>query len=284
MISRNLKLYFRDRTAVFMSMLTVLIIIGLYAIFLGNNMEQMFEQAAQQTTGVGELVDTWVIAGILSITPVTVSLAVFSIKIHDEEQSIARSFAITPASRWRIVFSYIVSGIVASFLISLVTLVVGEAYIWLTGGAILPLDSWLSLIGIVLINVFCGSSIMFFIASLVKKASAFSSVSTIVGTVIGFIAGIYLPIGSLPAAVQTIMKCFPFTYGASSIREIMTKEPLQQVFGGNSEALKATKEMIGVTIYWGDKTVTIAMCLVILIGFALIFGILSVLLMKRQTK
>lgn len=284
MISRNLKLYFRDRTSVFMSMLTVLIIIGLYAIFLGNNMEQMFEQAAQQTTGVGELVDAWVIAGILSITPVTVSLAVFSIKVHDEEESIARSFAITPASRWRIVLSYIVSGLVASFLISLVTLVVGEVYIWLTGGAVLPLGSWLSLIGIVLINVFCGSSIMFFIASLVKKASAFSSVSTIVGTVIGFIAGIYLPIGSLPAAVQTIMKCFPFTYGASSIREIMTKEPLQQVFGGNSEALKATKEMIGVTIYWGDKTVTMAMCLVILIGFALIFGILSVLLMKRQTK
>ncbi|MBF2671689.1 ABC transporter permease [Listeria seeligeri] len=284
MISRNLKLYFRDRTAVFMSMLTVLIIIGLYAIFLGNNMEEMFEQAAQKTTGITELVNTWVIAGILSITPVTVSLAVFSIKIHDEEQSIARSFAITPASRWRIVFSYIVSGIVASFLISLVTLVVGEAYIWLTGGAILPLDSWLSLTWIILINVFCCSSMMFFIASLVKKASAFSSVSTIVGTVIGFIAGIYLPIGSLPAAVQTIMKWFPFTYGASSIREIMTKEPLQQVFGGNSEALKATKEMIGVTIYWGEKTVTMTTSLLFLIGFALVFGILSVIIMKRQTK
>lgn len=284
MISRNLKLYFRDRTAVFMSMLTVLIIIGLYAIFLGNNMEQMFEQAAQKKTGITELVNTWVIAGILSITPVTVSLAVFSIKIYDEEQSIARSFAITPASRWRIVLSYIVSGLVASFLISLVTLVVGEAYIWLTGGAILPLDSWLSLTWIILINVFCCSCMMFFIASLVKKASAFSSVSTIVGTVIGFIAGIYLPIGSLPAAVQTIMKCFPFTYGASSIREIMTKEPLQQVFGGNSEALKATKEMIGVTIYWGDKTVTMTMSLLFLIGFALVFGILSVIIMKRQTK
>ncbi|MCH3072756.1 ABC transporter permease, partial [Listeria monocytogenes] len=76
-----------------------------------------------------------------------------------------------------------------------------------------------------LIKVLCCSSIMFFIDSLVKKASAFSSVSTIVGTVIGFIAGIYLQIGSLPAAVQTAMKCFTFTYGASSIREIMTKEP-----------------------------------------------------------
>lgn len=135
MISRNLKIYFRDRTAVFMSLLTVLIIIGLYAIFLGNNMEEMFKQASGKTIGIQELVNTWVIAGILSITPVTVSLAVFSLKVHDEELSIARSFAITPASRWHIVISYIVSGLVASFLLSVVTLFVGEMYIWLTGGA-----------------------------------------------------------------------------------------------------------------------------------------------------
>ncbi|MBC2308542.1 ABC transporter permease [Listeria welshimeri] len=284
MISRNLKIYFRDRTAVLMSLLTVLIIIGLYAIFLGNNMEEMFKQASGKTTGVEELVNTWVIAGILSITPVTVSLAVFSLKVHDEEESIARSFAITPASRWRIVVSYIVSGLVASFVLSLITLFVGEMYIWLTGGAILPLESWLGLISMMLINVICCSSIMFFITRMVKKASAFSSVSTIVGTVIGFIAGIYLPIGSLPDTVQTIMKCFPFTYGASAIREIMTKEPLQQVFAGNSNAMNATKEMIGITIYWGDKTVTTGLSLLILIAFAVVFGVLSVLLMKRQTK
>lgn len=284
MISRNLKIYFRDRTAVFMSLLTVLIIIGLYAIFLGNNMEEMFKQASGKTIGIQELVNTWVIAGILSITPVTVSLAVFSLKVHDEELSIARSFAITPASRWRIVISYIVSGLVASFLLSVVTLFVGEMYIWLTGGAFLPFESWIRLIGVILINVFCCSSMMFFIASLVKKASAFSSVSTIVGTVIGFIAGIYLPIGSLPATVQTAMKCFPFTYGASTIREIMTKEPLQQVFAGNTQAMDATKEMIGITIYWSDKTVTTGLSLLILSAFAVVFGVLSVILMKRQTK
>lgn len=89
--------------------------------------------------------------------------------MHDEELSIARSFAITPASRGRIVISYIVSGLVASFLLSVITLFVGEMYIWLTGGEFLPFESWIRLIGIILINVLCCSSIMFFIASLVKK-------------------------------------------------------------------------------------------------------------------
>ncbi|EJP5057555.1 hypothetical protein NUA22_000688 [Listeria monocytogenes] len=80
------------------------------------------------------------------------------------------------------------------------------------------------------------------------------------------------------------MKCFPFTYGASTIREIMTKEPLKEVFAGNTGAMDATKEMIGITIYWGDKTVTTGLSLLILSAFAVVFGVLSVILMKRQTK
>lgn len=43
MISCNLKIYFCDRIVVFMLLLIVLIIIGLYVIFLGNNMEEMFK-------------------------------------------------------------------------------------------------------------------------------------------------------------------------------------------------------------------------------------------------
>ncbi len=194
MISRNLKIYFRDRTAVFMSLLTVLIIIGLYAIFLGNNMEEMFKQASGKTIGIQELVNTWVIAGILSITPVTVSLAVFSLKVHDEELSIARSFAITPASRWHIVISYIVSGLVASFLLSVVTLFVGEMYIWLTGGAFLPFESWIRLIGVILINVFCCSSMMFFIASLVKKRVPLAPFRRLLGLLLVLLQGFIYPL------------------------------------------------------------------------------------------
>ncbi|HCD44303.1 MAG TPA: ABC transporter, partial [Lachnoclostridium sp.] len=35
-IERNLKLFFRDRSAVFFYLLSVFIIIGLYALFLGD--------------------------------------------------------------------------------------------------------------------------------------------------------------------------------------------------------------------------------------------------------
>lgn len=48
--------------------------------------------------------------------------------------------------------------------------------------------------------------------------------------------------------------------------------------------MDATKEMIGITIYWGDKTVTTGLSLLILSAFAVVFGVLSVILMKRQTK
>lgn len=137
----------------------------------------------------------WVIVGILFIIFVIVLLVVFFLKVYDEELSIVRSFVIILVFRWCIVISYIVSGLVVFFLLFVVIFFVGEMYIWLIGGVFLFFESWICLIGVILINVFCCSSMMFFIVSLVKKVSVFSFVLMIVGIVIGFIVGIYLFIG-----------------------------------------------------------------------------------------
>ena len=40
---RNLRVFFRDRASVFFSLIAVLIIIGLYAAFLGNTLTQGME-------------------------------------------------------------------------------------------------------------------------------------------------------------------------------------------------------------------------------------------------
>ena len=71
----------------------------------------------------------------------------------------------------------------------------------------------------------------------VKSVTAFSSVSTILGTLTGFLAGIYLPIGALPDYVQHFMKFFPPTFGVAQIRSILTKEPLEAITKGDSSSI-----------------------------------------------
>ena len=77
---RHLKVYLRDRSAVFFSLLSAFIIIGLMAFFLGDmNVDAILEiagpfvAAEELETLANHLVLAWTFAGILSINAVSVS-------------------------------------------------------------------------------------------------------------------------------------------------------------------------------------------------------------------
>ncbi len=75
---RNLKLFFRDRASVFFSLLSVIIIFALYALFLGDiQVENLKNGSGQVLPGAEWLVNAWIFAGILTISIVTVSLGAY---------------------------------------------------------------------------------------------------------------------------------------------------------------------------------------------------------------
>ncbi len=67
---RNLRLYFRDRLGVFFSLLGALVLFLLYMLFLRSlqtsSLESSFPDASPAT--ISAFVDTWMFAGIISIT------------------------------------------------------------------------------------------------------------------------------------------------------------------------------------------------------------------------
>lgn len=71
LIARNLRIYFRDKTAVFLSLLSPVILLFLYLLFLGslqvNNVAAQFPQA--ETRQITAFVNAWVFAGMVAITP-----------------------------------------------------------------------------------------------------------------------------------------------------------------------------------------------------------------------
>ena len=58
MTKRNLKVFFRDRSSVFFSLLAVFIIIALYAVFLGDTITGGMEDVE----GIDFLMNSWIIA------------------------------------------------------------------------------------------------------------------------------------------------------------------------------------------------------------------------------
>ena len=92
LVLRNLRIFFRDRSAVFFSLLAVFIIIGLYVLFLGDMMASSLKDVA----GSRFLMDSWIMAGLLAVTSMTTTLGAFGIMVDDQSKKIIKDFYCSP--------------------------------------------------------------------------------------------------------------------------------------------------------------------------------------------
>lgn len=281
---RNIKVFLRDKISVFFSFLSVFIIIGLYALFLGDiNMQNIKAMINQDNGNIRFLVDSWIMSGILVVNAITVTLGMFSVMIDDETKKRMQGFLVTPISRMKLVIGYLIASWAVGFILCMVTLVAAEIYIIAGGGALLSLTAMLKVIGLTALNVFSSSCIVFFLVSFVKSVGGFSTLSTIVGTIIGFITGIYIPIGVLPSAVQSAIKFVPPAHGAVLMREVFTEKPLSLVFGGApAEVASHFIEIFGIQIKVYDKVLSDITMIAIVALSGLLFLALSIFRMSRR--
>ncbi|MEA4853273.1 MAG: ABC transporter permease [Christensenella sp.] len=278
---RNLKIFFRDKGAVFFSLLSVLIIIGLYALFLGDSMTS----GNENVPGIEPLMGSWVVAGILAVVSMTSTLGAFGTLVDDRAKKIEKDFAVSPLKRGSIAGGYILSAIAVGVIMSLAALVVGEIYIVACGGELLSIQNLLLTLGGILLSVLSSSSIMLLLVSFFRSQSAYSAASILIGTLIGFLTGMYIPIGSLPAAVQTVVKCFPVSYSASYFRTVMMQQPMEVSFANAPQsAVSEFKTELGVTFDWNGQQTTLTVCVIVMAVTAAIFFSLAMLSLSRKRK
>ena len=253
LIKRNLQLFFRDRANVFFSLLAVLIIIGLYVLFLGDSMEQTLRaQSGADSDKAGIVMASIILAGMVSVTSVTSSLGAVGVSISDKGGA-AKDFLTSPVSRWKITLSYMLGSAAVGLIMTMAALLAVLAYILLCGGAMPDAAGLFNLLITVMLSVLCGNSIMFFISLFIKSLNAFVALSTVTGTLIGFLMGIYIPIGQLPGAVQWVIRCFPMTHSASMFKQILADGELAVLFrGAPLGTLDAFRETFGVILSYGN--------------------------------
>jgi len=280
-MKRNLLVFFKDKSSVFFSLLSVFIIIGLYALFLGD----VWTGSLSDLTGVRYLMDSWIVAGLLAVTSVTTTMGAFGIMVEDKSNKIIKDIRSSPIPRASIAGGYILSAFVIGMIMCLVTLVLAELYILSNGGALLGWAALLKVFGLLLLSTFSNTAMVLFVVSFFRSNNAFATASTIIGTVIGFLTGIYLPIGQLPDAVQWVIRVFPPSHSAVLLRQVMMADPLAATFAGiPAEYLEGFKETMGVVFKFGDTTVTPLMSMGILALSGLLFLGLSILSLSRKKK
>ena len=276
---RNLKLYFRDRNAVFFSLLGVLVIITLYLVFLGDVWASDYPQAI----GIRFAMDTWIMAGVLAITSFTTTMGAVGTMVEDKTKKIKKDFVASPLSHSSMTGGYILSTIVVGIIMSLVALVVAEIFIVIKGGLLLSLLDFLKLFGLILLATVANSAIVVFIVSFFDTLNSFGTASTLVGTLIGFFTGIYLPIGVFPPTVQWLIKLFPPSHAASLMRQVMMRAPMEKMFAGAPlKMINEFKWQLGVEFVFGDRVITSGVSILILVGTAVVFYLLALWNLSRK--
>ena len=280
-IKRNLKIYFRDKSAVFFSLLAVFIIIALYAVFLGD---VWLNDSMKGLKNADTLMNIWLLAGLLAVASVTTTMGAFGVMIDDKVKKIGKDFHSSPVKRSSIAGGYIGSAFLIGVIMSVITALVSQIYIVLSGGEWIKPLALAEVILLILFTTMTNTSIVCFIVSFFKSHGAFSTASTIIGTLIGFLTGIYLPIGALPESVQTVIKLFPVSHAASLLRQVLMEEALQTAFAGiPASYLNEFKEYMGVTFQFGGSEVSVWGSILILVFTAAIFYGLSLFNISRKS-
>ena len=280
-VSRNLKVFFRDKTAVFFSLLAVLIVLGLYIFFLGD----VWVDSFPNIKGVKNLMNCWIIAGLIGVTSVTANMGAFGTMIEEKSKNKIKDFYVSPIKKSKIVGGYIISSFIVGSMMSVVTLIISQIYLVYSGVYVLNFKELTEVFLIILMTSLSNSAMILFIVSLFSSEKAFSTASTIVGTLIGFITGIYLPISMLPDSVQIIVKLFPTSHGISILRQIFMKKQMDISFADvPTNYINEFKESMGVVYYINDKLVSNTTSIFILIASTIIFFSLAVLILYKKKK
>lgn len=277
LIGRNLRLFFRDRLNVFFSLLSGIVLFLLYTLFLSrlqtDGLGQTFPGAtAQEVSG---FVDSWMFSGIILLTTITTGLGALAVVVEDRQSGRFADFLVSPIRRGQLVLGYLVAAIAVALIMSTVVLTLSILYLGLVDGVWLTPGRLVEIAGIMALCCAGFTALSAVITSFLGSTSAFSAMSTVVGTVLGFVAGAYIPIGSLPAGVASTVNTLPFAQAAMLLRRPFTDDTLATLTGGVAEAGVELRKFYGIDIFVGDSVIPAWVALAVLAAMAVGFTALS---------
>ena len=283
---RNLRIFFRDRLNVFFSLLGALILFLLYTLFLGNLQTQDLADSlpGASDADVQAFVDSWMFAGIVLITTVTTGLGGTAILTDDGASGRFRDFLVSPVRRSQLVLGYLLSATAVALLLSLFVLAVSVVYLGVVRGLWLPVSAVAASAGIVVLSCLAFTALSALIVSFVRTNGAFSALATIVGTVLGFVAAAYIPIGVFPDVVASVVAALPFAQAGMLLRREFSEGPLATITGGSPEAEEVLRALYGLDLKVADWVVPVWFVVAVLVALTLACTALSAARIRRRIR
>ena len=282
-VQRQMRKYFRNKEVVMFSLLSAFIVSALYMFFLANMQIDYIKETVGNIEGIETMINAWIVGGLVCIPAVSVPLIMLCFKVDDVVDGTQKDIMVTPAKRTNIMLGYVISAFIVSFVMTILCLLFGELFIIAKGGTILSFIEFIKIIGIISLIIFSFTGFEFFLTLFMRTSSAITVANSLLNVLLGFLLGLYVPIGMLGKNIASVIKGFPLIQASSLIRQIIMNDSIGIVtFGAPQMAVDELRQMYGVDIMMNDTLLTPTVIIAILITFGIIFYVASVLLIKHR--
>ncbi len=229
---RNLLVYFKDKGAILFSLLTSLIVLVLYLLFLKGTFEDAFESALANAEFIrsfindGDIevfVNITLLIGMLGSAMITVPYSCLTTIVKDRENKIDYDISATPIKRWQIVLSYFCAASISACIMTGILLAAGMIILSMDGGLLLGTADILKAFGMVIIGSVSSTALFMAFMLFFKTAQSSNAFFGMLSAAAGFVIGAYIPISQFSDKVQTFCNLFPATHVTIAIRNILMR-------------------------------------------------------------
>ena len=238
LIKRNLLLFFKDWQSILFSLLTSIIVLVLYLLFLKGTFVSTMQSAMEQYPGSASMVsetdiDMFVnlllLTGILGSAMISVPFSCITTLVRDRANKVDYDILATPMKRGQIIFAYFVSAVLSSTLLTGIILTIGLVGIRMQGNIYLNASQVIKAFSIVALGSISASAIFMIIVLFFKTVSACEAFFGILSAASGFVIGAYIPISQFSNGVQTVCNLFPASQITIMLRNILLKGLLEHI-------------------------------------------------------
>lgn len=289
LIKRNMKIYLKDRMTVFFSLLAPIIILSIYFLFLGNMQYESITAALPEGLNVPgnaikAVLDSWMVAGMLSVACITVSLNANNVMVKDKSGGRLNDLLSSPIKRRTITMSYFIFNFVVTVFICLFAFLISVIYLLLNQRFYMSAVDILAIIGTLLLSAALATSMTVLIASRLKSEASLGGLGGIVSAFAGFVIGAYMPISMFPSAVQSLIGIIPNTYSAGLFRNFLMRGALDNLAKSASQMTDALKEEYSLSMEVFGQSIGITGMIMILFGAFALFTFLNLALKGKKSK
>lgn len=286
LILRNIKLFFKDRGLFFSALITPLILLVLYATFLGNTYRSSFLSALPEGFTVSDdlingLVGGQLISSLLAVCCVTVAFCSNMLMVQDKVTGARQDLTVTPVKRSVLALGYYIATAVSTLIIFLITACAGFLYLAKVGWYLSATDILLIFADVFLLVLF-GTALSSIINVFLTTQGQMSAVGTLVSAGYGFLCGAYMPISNFSDGLQKVLSFLPGTYGTSLLRNHAMRGVFAELAenGFPAEVVEGIKDSLDCNLYFFDHTVELGTMYCILGGSAVAVIVAYVLICK----